>query len=73
MDKKERTVTAALKTGGKRGALMIEGVSDYTGRPVEIFDLGGTFTAKVSDLAQGTYEVRVTTLRNVIFTGVLTK
>lgn len=68
VDKNDLTITATPKEGGSRIPLTIDGVFDYAGKPVEVFDLGGNVTVKTENLTAGiTYEIRVATPRNVIF------
>lgn len=40
VDKNDLTITATPKEGGSRIPLTIDGVFDYAGKPVEVFDLG---------------------------------
>jgi len=70
MEKKDLTITATPQGGGNRTLLTIDGVFDYAGNPVEVFDLGGNVTVLLpSDLKSGVYEIRVATPRNVIYAG----
>lgn len=74
VDKNDLTITATPKEGGSRIPLTIDGVFDYAGKPVEVFDLGGNVTVKTENLTAGiTYEIRVATPRNVIYAGVFQK
>ncbi|HJK77859.1 MAG TPA: type IV pilin N-terminal domain-containing protein [Methanocorpusculum sp.] len=74
VDKNDLTITATPKEGGSRIPLTIDGVFDYAGKPVEVFDLGGNVTVKTENLTAGiTYEIRVATPRNVILAEVFRK
>ncbi|MDV0443145.1 type IV pilin N-terminal domain-containing protein [Methanorbis rubei] len=74
VDKKDLTITATPKAGGDRITLPIDEVSDYSGSPVEVFDLGGSITTKTENLSEGVvYEIRVTTPKNVIYAREFTR
>lgn len=69
VDKKDLTIMVTPRDDGNLTLLTIEGVFDYAGNPVEVFDLGGSVTARLSDLMSGVYEMRVATPRNIIYAG----
>jgi hypothetical protein len=74
VDVQDLTITATPKTGGEKLPLALDGVSDYAGNTTAVFDLGGSVVVKTDHLTSGTmYEIRVATLRNVIYAGEYTK